>query len=62
MIVLVTGWFDVRDKYGSPTGKKEFGTSHGVDMDTGKMVITSTEPPDQLGARYDQDMMEWVID
>ena len=62
MIVLVTGWFKVYDKYGYRTGKKEFGTSHGVDLATGAMVITSTEPPDQLGATWNEQMMEWVIE
>ena len=62
MIVLVTGFFEVYDRQGYPTGKKEFGTSHGVDLDTGKMVITSTEHPQYLGARWDHGMMEWIID
>jgi hypothetical protein len=61
MIVLVTGWFKVYDRHGIPTGEKEFGTSHGVDINTGKQVITSTEHPQMLGATFDQEMMEWVI-
>ena len=61
MIVLVTGWFPVYDRNGIPTGKKEFGTSHGVDMITGQNIITSTDHPRDLGAEWDQEMMEWVI-
>ena len=44
MIILITGMFDVYDKYGHKTGKKEFGTSHGIDLDAGKTIITSGEP------------------
>jgi hypothetical protein len=36
-------------------------TSHGVDMDTGRNVITSNDPPHTLGAVFDQDMGEWVL-
>lgn len=62
MIILITGWFDEYDRHGSRTGKKEFLVSHGIDLDTGKTVITTCEPPDRIqGARFDKDYQEWVI-
>jgi hypothetical protein len=62
MIVLITGWFPVYDRNGYPTGEKEFGTSHGVDLATGQDTITSTEHPQKLGAVFNHEMLEWVIE
>lgn len=61
MILLVTGWFDKLDRMGYKTGEKEFLVSHGVDLDTDKIVITPNEPPLQLGAKFDEELREWVI-
>lgn len=61
MIVVVTGWFDVYDRNGIPTGKKEFTASHGIDDATGKTVILPAEHPSLLGAIYDEVLKEWII-
>jgi hypothetical protein len=61
MIIVITGWFDEYDRYGSKTGRKEFLTSHGVDFDTGRNVILPCDPPSRLGAVYDNEMGEWVL-
>jgi hypothetical protein len=61
MIILVTGYFTVFE-HGRPTSRKEFGTSHGYDTVTGKTIVTSGEPPDRLGAKYDTSLNEWVLE
>lgn len=59
-VVCVTGTFPIIHR-GIDTGQKEFVVSHGIDMDTGRNVILPSEHPAKLGARYDKDLMEWVI-
>lgn len=61
MIILVTRWYDIYDKSGWPTGKKEFVTSHGICPDTGKVVVTPNDHPQRLGAIFDNKVGEWVI-
>jgi hypothetical protein len=60
VILLITGYYDVPQKSGPP--RKAFMTSHGIDLDTDRVVITSNDPPQHLGARFDPEMQEWVID
>jgi hypothetical protein len=62
MIILITGMFPKYDNMGHPTGETEFLTSHGIDYDTDRVVITPCEPPHMLGAKFNEDFMEWVID
>jgi len=63
MIILVTGEFDIYDKDGIPTGKKEFVISHGIDLKTGKVIIMPQVPPlDIKGAYYDSEIDEWILD
>ena len=46
MIVLITGQFQVYDRAGHPIpGKKEWGISHGVDVETGENVCMSGGTP-----------------
>ena len=59
-IFVVTGWFDVYDKFGIKTGKKEFITSHGIDERTGQNIVLPNEPPGYLGAMKCPDG-EWRI-
>jgi hypothetical protein len=59
-ILCITGWFDTY-KDGIKTGKKEFLVSHGVDMETGKVVILPNEHPSVLGAFKHQESGEWII-
>lgn len=62
MIIVVAGWFKVYDRQGRDTGKKEYLASHGVDVDTGRNVILSSESPEKLGAIFDFEIGEWVLD
>jgi hypothetical protein len=61
-VILITGFFDVLDSYGHPTGEKEFLASHGIDEDTGKFVIVSQDHPNNLGAKFDNVIGEFVIE
>jgi len=61
-VIIITGWFDVLDQFGSSTGKKEFLVSHGIDQDTGKNVILPNEHPLKLGAVLDDGVVEWVLE
>jgi hypothetical protein len=60
-IVLVTGVFPVYDRRGVKI-REEFGTSHGIDEDTGRVVITSCDHPAHLGAKFDPEINEWVLE
>jgi hypothetical protein len=61
MIVIVADWFPIY-KNGIPTGQKEYVASHGVDIDTGRNIIVSADHPSKLGARFNEDLGEWVIE
>lgn len=61
MILVVTGWFDIYDKQGYPTGKKEFSISHGIDLKSGHSIVMSGGHPTTVGAKFDTEMQEWVI-
>lgn len=62
MIILITGYFDKYDRNGHKTGEKEFVVSHGIDLETGKMVILPCDPPHTFrGAYIDSDIGEWVL-
>jgi hypothetical protein len=60
MIILVTGWFD-EYKNGTRQSVKAFGTSHGIQFETGKIVVTSSDSPDKIGGKYCHSLKEWVI-
>lgn len=60
-IILVTGFFSVFDSYGTEIDK-EFVVSHGVDEETGRNVVVQCEHPTRLGAKFDTDLQEWVLD
>jgi hypothetical protein len=63
MIILVTGEFDIYDKDGTPTGKKEFVVSHGVNLKTGEIITMPQVPPLEIeGAYYDSEIDELVLD
>lgn len=62
MIIVETGFFETYNKYGQPTGLKEFGVSHGYDSVTGKNVILEqVKWPTALGAVWNKNIGEWVI-
>lgn len=56
MIILITTL--EKDK---KTGHDHLIVSHGVDFETGKNVILPCEPPQALGAVYDEDLLEFVL-
>jgi hypothetical protein len=62
-IILVTGYFQ---KYGRDgheiLGETEFLTSHGIDEETGKTVIVQAEHPKYLGAKFDYEIGEWILE
>lgn len=61
-IIVICGVFEKENKFGYPTGEKEFGVSHGVDMATGQsVVLPCVSRPELLGAKFDQNIGEWVI-
>ena len=61
-IVVICGLFEKEDFLGYPTGEKEFGVSHGIDMNTDQIVILPpVSHPELLGAKFDQQLGEWVI-
>ena len=61
-IVVICGFFEKEDSFGYPTGEKEFGVSHGIDMNTDQIVILpSVSHPEELGAKFDQNLGEWVV-
>ena len=52
MILCITDWCPVLDRYGHPTGRKELLVSHGFDLDNyDRAVILPCEHPSQLGAK-----------
>lgn len=57
MIVVVT----TKEK-NERTGREELIVSHGVDVDTGRMVILPCEPPQSLGATFDENLGEYVLE
>lgn len=60
-IIVITGMFDIEDSYGHPTGRKELLASHGINENDGSSVCLQPESPQSLGATYDNDLREWVI-
>ena len=61
-IVVICGFFEKEDSFGYPTGEKEFSVSHDVDMITGQsVVLPCVSHPELLGAKFDQNLGEWVV-
>ena len=61
MIICITGEFDIV-RNGYPTGKKEFYVSHGINAETGEKVILPNEHPRSIGAIFDVEMEEWILE
>lgn len=61
-IIVITGEFDVLDRQGHRTGRKEFGVSHGIEEDTGRTIVMSGDTPAEMGATFDNELGEWVIE
>lgn len=62
MIIVIADVWDVTDHLNIPTGKKELLVSHGYDTYTGKTIILPQEHPRHIGAKFDMEMGEWVMD
>ena len=61
-IILITGYFDVYDNDGYPTGEKEFIVSHGFYEDTFKyVVVENVHPRNITGAYFDAELHEWCV-
>lgn len=60
-ILAIANWEDELDLYGYPTGKRTLVSSHGVDLSTDEPVVLPNEHPMHLGARFDDQYMEWII-
>lgn len=60
-IICITGDFPVVGNRGEHTGRTEFVVSHGIDEDTYRHVVLPCEPPQRLGAVFDDELREWVL-
>ena len=61
-IICITGIFPIFGSRGEHTGRTEFVVSHGIDEDTNRHVILPSEAPQRLGAVFDDELKEWVLD
>lgn len=60
-IICITGMFYDTDKFGHRVGQPRFCVSHGIEEDTDRVVVMSSEHPTELGTVFDQEIGEWVI-
>lgn len=61
MIICITDLYKKRDKYGLPTGENVRLVSYAINAETGAAVIVPNIEPEKLGAIYDENICEWVI-
>jgi hypothetical protein len=57
MIIVITN-----REWNDRTGKYETIVSHGIDEDTLKNVVLPQERPVDIGAKFDKDLNEWVLE
>lgn len=57
MIIVITS-----KERNARTGRDEEVVSHGIDATTGKTVIMSCDPIERIGARFDPELREYVLD
>ena len=62
MIICITNYFDKLDAQGCHTGKKELLVDFAFDQDTLKQVVVPCVRPEQIGAKFNTDISEWVIE
>ena len=60
--IVITMMTRDTDRHGIPCGKPYMVASHGVDEVTLEAVCLPSEHPSALGARFDAEIGEWVID
>lgn len=61
MIIVIANKEKELDRYGLPTGKMLTVASHGIDIDTGQTIVLEQCHPQQLGAKFDLTIDEWVL-
>ena len=61
-IICVTGLFKHRDRHGHLSGVEELLVDYGVDEDTLQAVPLQAVHPSQLGAKFDSEINEWVLE
>lgn len=62
MIIVIATSCKRLDKYGYPTDTVEILASHGVDTETGAIVILPPEPPWMLGAEWNNEIGEYILE
>lgn len=60
-IICITGVFPKYDRRHVVIGQ-EFVVSHGIDEDTLRHVILPCEHPAALGAKFDSQIGEWILE
>jgi hypothetical protein len=61
MIVVICNMFE-KEVNGIPSGQCELLADFAVDLETGGSVIVPAEHPTLLGAKFDFEIGEWVIE
>ena len=61
MIICVSGMYPVYDDQGLEDGYQIM-TSHGYDPETDRTYPLPSAHPRELGARFDDELQEWVLD
>lgn len=61
-VICIAGNYPKYDDYGLPSGDDEFVVSHGIDEDSGCTVPLPWQHPQELGAKFDAQLHEWVLD
>jgi len=60
-VICITGWFN-KIKDGITLSEKEFVVSHGINEETGQMVILPHVHPSYLGAKLSSSLNEYVLE
>lgn len=59
-IIVIAGNYPIINQFGSDGSK--FVASHGINEDTGGNVVLPQIDPKLLGATFNRDMQEWIIE
>ena len=62
-VIVITGRFPKYDRAGFKTGEYEDGVSHGIEEGSLRNItLPSVRYPSELGAKFDKQIGEWVLD